>query len=329
MLQLTEVTVHYGRIAAVNKLSLEVKQGELVGVVGHNGGGKSTTPVDDHGRAEAEAPARSSSRGRSAESRPRRSSAAASPSSRRTGGSSAGSRSARTSRSARRPGRTGVPPPWTSSECASASRCWGATTTVRARSSRAASSSARDRRALLAPQAPPARRADPRAGAAHRRPGLRDPPGAEGGRFHDPARRAERRRTIEVADRTYVLRSGGRVAFHGTSGGAGPGRRLRDGLHRHGGDVGGGDDRGNPVPHRRDRLRQPLRPHGARAGPALQRDGPHELRLRRADHGRCLHDVLRGLRLASDGPDRRSSSSSSSRCSWSSSRSGLYGTPLR
>ena len=43
MLQLTEVTVHYGRIAAVNKLSLEVKQGELVGVVGHNGAGKSTT----------------------------------------------------------------------------------------------------------------------------------------------------------------------------------------------------------------------------------------------------------------------------------------------
>ena len=43
MLRLTDVTVHYGRIAAVNKLSLEVNEGELVGLVGHNGAGKSTT----------------------------------------------------------------------------------------------------------------------------------------------------------------------------------------------------------------------------------------------------------------------------------------------
>jgi branched-chain amino acid transport system ATP-binding protein len=43
MLQLTDVSVHYGRIAAVNRLSLEVNEGELVGLVGHNGAGKSTT----------------------------------------------------------------------------------------------------------------------------------------------------------------------------------------------------------------------------------------------------------------------------------------------
>ncbi len=43
MLRLTEVSVHYGRIAAVNDLSLEVNKGELVGLVGHNGAGKSTT----------------------------------------------------------------------------------------------------------------------------------------------------------------------------------------------------------------------------------------------------------------------------------------------
>jgi branched-chain amino acid transport system ATP-binding protein len=43
LLQLTEVSVHYGRIAAVNDLSLEVNKGELVGLVGHNGAGKSTT----------------------------------------------------------------------------------------------------------------------------------------------------------------------------------------------------------------------------------------------------------------------------------------------
>jgi branched-chain amino acid transport system ATP-binding protein len=43
LLRLADVTVHYGRIAAVQHLSLNVEQGELVGLVGHNGAGKSTT----------------------------------------------------------------------------------------------------------------------------------------------------------------------------------------------------------------------------------------------------------------------------------------------
>ena len=43
MLRLTDVSVHYGRIAAVNHLSLEVNKEELIGLVGHNGAGKSTT----------------------------------------------------------------------------------------------------------------------------------------------------------------------------------------------------------------------------------------------------------------------------------------------
>ena len=43
MLRLSDLTVHYGRIAAVQGLSLEVGEGELVGLVGHNGAGKSTT----------------------------------------------------------------------------------------------------------------------------------------------------------------------------------------------------------------------------------------------------------------------------------------------
>jgi branched-chain amino acid transport system ATP-binding protein len=43
LLRLTDVTVHYGRIPAVQRLSLEVNDGEMVGLVGHNGAGKSTT----------------------------------------------------------------------------------------------------------------------------------------------------------------------------------------------------------------------------------------------------------------------------------------------
>ncbi len=43
MLRLSDLSVHYGRIAAVQGLSLEVNDGELVGIVGHNGAGKSTT----------------------------------------------------------------------------------------------------------------------------------------------------------------------------------------------------------------------------------------------------------------------------------------------
>jgi branched-chain amino acid transport system ATP-binding protein len=43
VLELKDISVSYGRIAAVQGLSLEVKQGEFVGLVGHNGAGKSTT----------------------------------------------------------------------------------------------------------------------------------------------------------------------------------------------------------------------------------------------------------------------------------------------
>ncbi len=43
MLELADVSVHYGRVAAVQRLNLSVKEGELVGLVGHNGAGKSTT----------------------------------------------------------------------------------------------------------------------------------------------------------------------------------------------------------------------------------------------------------------------------------------------
>jgi branched-chain amino acid transport system ATP-binding protein len=43
MLKITDLSVNYGRVRAVQKLSLEVSEGELVGLVGHNGAGKTTT----------------------------------------------------------------------------------------------------------------------------------------------------------------------------------------------------------------------------------------------------------------------------------------------
>jgi branched-chain amino acid transport system ATP-binding protein len=43
MLKITDLSVHYGRVRAVQSLTLEVNDGELVGLVGHNGAGKTTT----------------------------------------------------------------------------------------------------------------------------------------------------------------------------------------------------------------------------------------------------------------------------------------------
>jgi branched-chain amino acid transport system ATP-binding protein len=43
MLRLEEVTVAYGRVAALKGISLELREGELVSLIGANGAGKSTT----------------------------------------------------------------------------------------------------------------------------------------------------------------------------------------------------------------------------------------------------------------------------------------------
>ncbi|HEX5116653.1 MAG TPA: ABC transporter ATP-binding protein [Pseudonocardiaceae bacterium] len=43
LLELSDVSVHYGRISAVSGLSLTVEQGEIVSLIGANGAGKTTT----------------------------------------------------------------------------------------------------------------------------------------------------------------------------------------------------------------------------------------------------------------------------------------------
>ncbi|GLY67633.1 ABC transporter ATP-binding protein [Amycolatopsis taiwanensis] len=43
LLELSGVSVHYGRIQAVSELSITVEQGEIVALIGANGAGKSTT----------------------------------------------------------------------------------------------------------------------------------------------------------------------------------------------------------------------------------------------------------------------------------------------
>ena len=43
LLELTDVSVHYGRIEALHGISLSVEQGEIVSLIGANGAGKSTT----------------------------------------------------------------------------------------------------------------------------------------------------------------------------------------------------------------------------------------------------------------------------------------------
>ena len=43
MLKIKDINVYYGAIHAIKGISLEVKQGEIVTLIGANGAGKSTT----------------------------------------------------------------------------------------------------------------------------------------------------------------------------------------------------------------------------------------------------------------------------------------------
>src|SRR5262245_53506390 len=49
LLILSDLTVHYGRLAAVRGISVEVSEGEAVSIVGPNGAGKSSTMLATSG----------------------------------------------------------------------------------------------------------------------------------------------------------------------------------------------------------------------------------------------------------------------------------------
>jgi branched-chain amino acid transport system ATP-binding protein len=49
LLSLTDLTVHYGRLAAVRGINIEIGEGEAVSIVGPNGAGKSTTMLATSG----------------------------------------------------------------------------------------------------------------------------------------------------------------------------------------------------------------------------------------------------------------------------------------
>ena len=43
LLELNKITTHYGNVAALNKVSINIAEGEIVTLLGSNGAGKSTT----------------------------------------------------------------------------------------------------------------------------------------------------------------------------------------------------------------------------------------------------------------------------------------------
>ena len=45
LLEVREVSVHYGRIQAISDVSVSVEEGEVVSLIGANGAGKSTSMI--------------------------------------------------------------------------------------------------------------------------------------------------------------------------------------------------------------------------------------------------------------------------------------------
>ena len=219
MLRLTDVSVHYGRVAAVQSLTLEVNQGELVGLVGHNGAGKSTTLWVIAGVLKPTSGAIAFEgqpiNGMSPEQILRRGISLV-PENRRIFTRLTVGENLKIGTSARRDRRAAHADITKMCERFEALGRFFDLVRLEALGRRAAA--ARDRASpARATPAPASGRADARSRAAHRRPRLRDPPGAEGGGVTILLVEQNAARTIEVSDRTYVLRSGGRVALHGTS----------------------------------------------------------------------------------------------------------------
>ena len=237
MLKIEDLTVAYGRVRAVNGLSLHVDEGEFVGLVGHNGAGKTSTLMTIIG---VQRPASGriifdGSRSRALLAR-RDTPDAGSRSCPRAGGSSSGSRSARTSRSA--PSLAATAPRWRKTSNRMRERfpvlaeTWdrsGAKLSGGEQQQLAIARGAARRSAAPAP-----RRADARARSADRRPGVRDPPGAERGGSHVLLVEQNAKRTIEVADRTYVMRTGGRIQFQGRRRSCQASGDFETRVHRHG-----------------------------------------------------------------------------------------------
>ena len=220
MLELTDVSVHYGRVAAVQALNLSVSEGEFVGLVGHNGAGKSTTlwaitgvlkPASGEIRFEGK-----SIKGLSPDAILRRGIALVPENRRIFGRLSVGEnlRIGAAGRKDRKQVDEDIKKACERFEALGTFFDRGAADALRRRAA-----AARDRPgAPLAAQAAAPRRADARARPARRRSGVRH-------HWKSSSARASTillveqnaARTIEVADRTYVMRSGGRIAFQGTA----------------------------------------------------------------------------------------------------------------
>ena len=219
MLELKDVSVSYGRIQAVQGLTLEVKEGEFVGLVGHNGAGKSTTLMTITG-ALAPVGGEIVFDGKSivglAPDEILRRGIALVPEGRRIFGRLTVGENIKIGATVRKD-RKGVDDDIRKmlERFPVLERYWN---TSGAKLSGGEQQQLAIARALVSQaEAAPARRADARPRSADGRPRLRDSRGLHASGTTILLVEQNAARTIEMADRTYVLRTGGRIQFHGTA----------------------------------------------------------------------------------------------------------------